>query len=598
MVVDPDLQSVQEARQLVVKAAEAQKLLAQFSQEQIDAVVAAVAEAGRQHAEPLARLAVEETTYGMVADKVRKNTFAAEDVYRAIKGLKTVGIIREDRAKGVFEVAEPMGVVAAMIPCTNPTSTAIFKALIALKGRNTIVMSPHPAAVRCIQESARILSEAAVKAGAPEGSISCLSLPTMEATQELMRHRLTAVILATGSAGLVRAAYSSGKPAYGVGPGNVPAYIHSSANVRKAVADILAGKSFDNGTVCASEQTMVVDQAIADRVRAEAERQGGLFLAPQQAEAVARVLVLPNFRINPKLVGHSAQSIAQAAGISVPAHTRVLVVPIDGIGKQHPLSAEKLSPVLAFYVVNDCQGGMDACRRLLEFGGLGHTLAVHATDEHVIREFALRMPASRILINTPTTHGSVGDSANLEPSLSLGCGTWGGNITTDNISVMHLLNIKRVAYEVRPVNPGEAEETAVRTASAAPVMSASVPAAPGAAGAAVPDQAEIARVVDRFLARRGTAAPAPASKVCPAMSGDSSVGQPPVCPCVSSTAKTAARPAAENPPPAPRPVDFVSEDDVRQAINKNEKIYVTPRAIITPSARDLGNPREIFVIVK
>jgi acetaldehyde dehydrogenase (acetylating) len=313
---------------------------------------------------------------------------------------------------------------------------------------------------------------------------------------------------------------------------------------------------------------------------------------------VARVLVLPNLRINPKLVGHSAEYIAREAGISVPVNTRVLVTPIDGIGKQHPLSTEKLSSVLAFYVVNDCQGGMDACRRLLEFGGLGHTLAIHATDERVIREFALQMPASRIVINSPATHGAVGDSTNLEPSMSLGCGTWGGNITTDNISVRHLLNIKRVAYEVRPVNPGEAGETAVRAASAVPVTSASVPTAPGASGSAVPDQAEIARIVDHFLARRGVVAPPQTSKPCPAMSGDSSAEQPAECPCASSTDKKAAQPAAETPPPAPKPVDFVSEDDVRQAINKNEKIYVTPRAIITPSARDLGNPREIFVVVK
>jgi len=601
-VVDSDLQSIQEVRQLVVKAAEAQKVLAQFSQEQTDAVVAAMAAAGQQQAEALARLAVEETTYGVVADKVRKNTFASEDLYQAIKGLKTVGIIREDRAKGIFEVAEPVGVVAAMIPSTNPTSTAIFKALIALKGRNAIVMSPHPSAVRCVLESARILAEAAVKAGAPEGCIGCLSLPTMEATQELMRHRLTAVILATGSGGLVRAAYSSGKPAYGVGPGNVPAYIHSSANIRKAVADVLTGKSFDNGTLCSSEQTMVVDQAIADRVRAETERQGGFFLDKQQAEVLGRVLVLPNFRINPKLVGHSAQDIAREAGIAVPANTRVLVAPLDGIGKQHPLSAEKLSPVLAFYVVNDCHGATDVCRRLLEFGGLGHTLAVHATDERVIREFALKMPASRILINTPATHGSVGDSTNLEPSLSLGCGSWGGNITTDNITVIHLLNIKRVAYEVRPVNPAEAGETTARVVAAAPPMlSGPVAAPPTGSGAALPEQAEIARIVDRFLARRGVTAPAaPAStgKPCPVISGDSTAGGPAECPCASAADKIVARPAAENLLPPPKPVDFVSEDDVRQAISKNAKIYVTPRTIITPSARDLGNPREIFVVVK
>src|SRR5579863_1675520 len=273
-MLDRDLESIQEARRLVEQAAKAQEVLAQFSQEQTDAVVQAMAEAARRHAEPLARLAVEETTYGVVADKVEKNLFSARDVYAAIKSLKTAGVIREDKENGVVEVAVPAGVVAAIIPCTNPTSTAIFKALIALKGRNAIVMSPHPSAVRCIAETARVMAEAAQQAGAPEGSIGCLSQPTMEATEELMRHRSTAIILATGGAGLVRAAYSSGKPALGVGPGNVPAYVHQSANLAKAAADIVTGKCFDNGTICSSEQHMVVDQAIAEPFRAEVVKQG------------------------------------------------------------------------------------------------------------------------------------------------------------------------------------------------------------------------------------------------------------------------------------------------------------------------------------
>src|SRR5579864_4177944 len=385
-MLDRDLESIQEARRLVEQAAKAQEVLAQFSQEQTDAVVQAMAEAARRHAEPLARLAVEETTYGVVADKVEKNLFSARDVYNAIRGLKTVGIVREDPENGVVEVAVPAGVVAAIIPCTNPTSTAIFKALIALKGRNAIVMSPHPAAVRCIQETARVMAEAALAAGAPEGCLSCLSQPTMEATQELMRHRSTAIILATGGAGLVRAAYSSGKPALGVGPGNVPAYVHSSANIPKAVGDILDGKTFDNGTICSSEQHMVVDQSIAERVKVETERQGGFFLSPEQAEAVSRLLILPNLRVNSKMVGQSAERIASEAGVRVASGTRALVAPLGGIGKQYPLSAEKLSPVLSFYPVKDWREGLDVCRRFLEFGGMGHTMAIHATDDHVIRE--------------------------------------------------------------------------------------------------------------------------------------------------------------------------------------------------------------------
>src|SRR3989454_3507850 len=602
--MDPDLESIQEARRLVEKAAEAQKVLERFSQEQIDAVVAAMAEAARQHAEPLARLAVEETTYGVVADKVEKNLFSARDVFNAIKNLKTVGVIREDAENGVVEVAVAAGVVAAIIPCTNPTSTAIFKALIALKGRNAIVMSPHPSAVRCIAESARVMYEAALRAGAPEGSVACLSHPTMEATQELMRHRLTAIILATGGAGLVRAAYSSGKPALGVGPGNVPAYIHSSANVPKAVADVLTGKCFDNGTICSSEQHMVVDAAVAEQVKAETEKQGGFFLDSQQAGRVARLLILPSFRVNAKMVGQSAERIAREAGISIPPGTRALVAPLEGVGRQYPLSAEKLSPVLSFYVVKDWREGLEVSTRLLEFGGMGHTMALHATDESVIREFALKAPAFRLVVNTPAPHGSIGHSTKLFPSMSLGCGTPGGNITSDNISPMHLVNIKRLAYERRPVNrPGDAAQASIRRAeeAAAPQVSPppggtykspsprSAPATSFTAPPAQPDPAEISRIVARFLSAQAKT---------PGASQASGSGSP------SGTAGAASgtpSPRSAGPTPqaaAPPPVDFVSEEDVRAAIKKGEKIYVGPRTIITPSARDLGEPREIFVMMK
>src|SRR5579863_594685 len=472
-MLDRDLESIQEARRLVEQAAKAQEVLAQFSQEQTDAVVQAMAEAARRHAEPLARLAVEETTYGVVADKVEKNLFSARDVYAAIKSLKTAGIIREDPENGVVEVAVPAGVVAAIIPCTNPTSTAIFKALIALKGRNAIVMSPHPAAVRCIQETARVMAEAALAAGAPEGCLSCLSQPTMEATQDLMRHRSTAIILATGGAGLVRAAYSSGKPALGVGPGNVPAYIHSSADVPKAVGDIITGKSFDWGTICSSEQHMVVDKGVEQQVRLEAARQGGFFLNADQAAAVARVLILPNFRVNGKMVGQSPERIAREAGFSVPPETRALIAPLDGIGRDHPLSAEKLSPVLSFMIVADWREGLNVCRRLLEFGGMGHTMSLHARDDQVVRSMALELPAFRLVVNSPAPHGSVGWTTNLTPSMSLGCGTPGGNITSDNISPMHLVNIKRLAYERRPANHDHvgASAAAVPRESAPPRVS-------------------------------------------------------------------------------------------------------------------------------
>jgi len=575
--LDRDLESVRQARRLVEKAAEAQKILADFSQAQIDAVVRAAAEAASGHAEPLARLAVEETTYGKVADKVEKNLFAARGVYSAIKELKTVGVIREDPEHGIVEIAVPAGVVAAIIPCTNPTSTAIFKALIALKGRNAIVMSPHPSAVRCIQESARVMYEAAIKAGAPEGSIGCLSLPTTEATQELMKHRLTAIILATGGAGLVKAAYSSGKPALGVGPGNVPAYIHSSADVRKAVADILEGKCFDNGTICSSEQHMVVDAAIADQVRAETTRQGGFFLTVEQAAAVARVLILSNFRVNAKMVGQSAERIAQEAGFSVLAGTRALVAPLQGIGREHPLSAEKLSPVLSFLAVKDWHEGLDVCRRLLEFGGMGHTMAIHAREEQVIRALALELPAFRLVVNTPAPHGSVGWSTDLFPSMSLGCGTPGGNITSDNLSPLHLINIKRLAYERRPVTRAEASPR-TGTTSLASVTSPTIV-----------DRAEIARIVDRFLS--GRAQNPAVSAGAAALAAPPGPPNPLADPVAAASSAGRAREAA-----GAKPVEFVSEDDVRRALTKGQKICVSRRTIITPSARDLGEAREVFFL--
>ena len=614
--MDRDLESIQEARRLIEKAAEAQKVLAGYNQAQIDDVVRACAEGAQANAEPLARLAVEETTYGKVEDKVEKNLFCARDVYNAIKGIKTVGVIREDPEAGIVEMAVPAGVVAAIIPVTNPTSTAIFKALIAIKGRNSVVMSPHPNAARCIQETARVMSEAAAKAGAPEGAIACLRLPTMEATNELMRNRRTAIILATGGSGLVRAAYSSGKPALGVGPGNVPAYIHSSADVPKAVGDILAGKSFDWGTICSSEQHMVVDKAVADQARLETERQGGFFLTPEQAAAVARVLIMPDFRVNGKMVGQSPERIAREAGFSVPPGTRALVAPLDGIGREHPLSAEKLSPVLSFYPVADWREGLDVCKRLLEFGGMGHTMALHARDDQVIRTMALELPAFRLVVNTPSPHGSVGWTTNLSPSMSLGCGTPGGNITSDNISPMHLVNIKRLAYERRPVDhahaghqvparPAAVEPREIRAAEPSRVNPAPAtnPAAAGGSRVTVMDRDEIARIVDRFLTARGKVPGAPPDSRAGASSCGCAVPAQPSAPGSAGGGGIAAAASHEQTPPGkasvitparPKPVDFVCEDDVRRALTKGEKILVGPRTIITPAARDLGQSGEVF----
>jgi acetaldehyde dehydrogenase (acetylating) len=445
---DKDLFSVQQARSLASRAREAQQVLAGFSQEQVDRIVAAMAAGARDEAERLARLAHEETGFGNVKDKTLKNLFCAVDVHASIRDMRTVGILREDPARRVVEIAEPMGVVAAVIPSTNPTSTAIYKALISVKARNACVMSPHPAAERCILEAMKAMHAPAVAAGLPADALASMTAVTLEGTQELMRHRDTGVILATGGVGLVRAAYSSGRPAYGVGPGNVPAYIERSADVPKAVRDVIAGKTFDNGTLCSSEQSIVCDEVIKDQVVAEVKANGGYFLAETEIAAVSRVVVTPQRLANPEIVGKPATFIAEKAGLRVPPETRVLVAPLAGVGRDYPLSCEKLSPVLAFYVVKDWHEGCERCLQLLRFGGTGHTLGIHSRDDAVIREFALKKPVYRIVVNTQTAMGATGYTTGLAPSMSLGCGAYAGNITSDNITPLHLINIKRLAYEL------------------------------------------------------------------------------------------------------------------------------------------------------
>lgn len=447
-LTDKDLLSVQEARSLAARAHAAQQTLAGFSQEQVDRIVAAMAEAARAEAERLAQLAHEETGFGNVKDKTLKNLFSAVDVHDYIRSLRTVGILREDPLARVVEIAEPMGVVAAVIPSTNPTSTAICKALISIKARDACVMSPHPSAQRCIFETAQVMRHAALAAGLPADALSCMTQVSLEGTQELMRCRDTGVVLATGGIGLVRAAYSSGKPAYGVGPGNVPAYVEKTADVPKAVRDVVNGKTFDYGTLCSSEQALVCDQAIREQVVEELRRNGGYFLSEAESTAVARVVVTPQRLANPEIVGRPAPVIAAKAGIQVPPDTRVLVAPLAGVGRDHPLSIEKLSPVLAFYVVKDWHEGCERCLQLLRYGGTGHTLGIHSRDDAVIREFALRKPVFRIVANTQTSMGATGYTTGLAPSMSLGCGAYAGNITSDNITPLHLINIKRLAYEL------------------------------------------------------------------------------------------------------------------------------------------------------
>jgi acetaldehyde dehydrogenase (acetylating) len=586
---DKDLVSIGEARQLVRRAKAVQPALAEFTQEQIDRIVDAMAAAVAPHAEALAKAAVDETGYGVVQDKVHKNKFAAERVYQFIKPMKTVGVVRRIEDRKVIEIAEPFGVVAAIIPSTNPTSTAIYKILIALKARCPIVLSPHPSAAKCISRVAEIMEAAARAAGMPEGAIGWMQTVSLEGTQELMKAREVAVILATGGMGLVRAAYSAGKPAYGVGPGNAPAFIERSADVTKAVRDILTGKTFDNGLLCSSENSVVADAPVAEAVKAEFLKQGGYFLSAAEAAAVAKVLVSPQRLPNPALVGKPATYIAAQCGITVPATTRALIAPLEGVGRDYPLSIEKLCPVLSFYVVKDWQEGCERCKQILRYGGMGHTMSIHSKNDDIILQFGLHKPAYRIVVNSPTTHGSIGLTTGLDPAMTLGCGGYGGNITSDNISPMHLLNIKRLAYETTPA-PRSSSIKDESQAGVTPAQGVPAPvssAAPGGGSRGLSAETLRSRI-DSFLASRGFT-PGGGS---PAVSQASAPPPPP------PPAPPALPPPA--PPEAPvespqTPAEFVCEEDVRQALKANRKILLGERTIVTPSARDLGEQHHVFV---
>jgi acetaldehyde dehydrogenase (acetylating) len=570
---DKDLASISEARTLVRRAKAVAPVLAEFSQERIDAIVDAMAAAATPHAEALARLACEETGYGVVADKIQKNLFASEKIYTFIRPMKTVGVIRRLDDRKVVEIAEPFGVVAAIVPTTNPTSTALYKILISMKARCPIVISPHPSAVRCITRSAELMNEAARRAGAPEGAINWMSTVTLEGTQELMKARETAVILATGGMGLVRAAYSAGKPAYGVGPGNAPAYIERSADVAKAVDDIVTGKTFDNGLLCSSENSVVCDAPLVDEVKRQFVANGAHFLSRSEIDVLGKLLVTPQRLPNPALVGKPATFIAQQAGITVPAGTRVLIAELAGVGRDYPLSIEKLCPVLSFYAVADWKEGCERCIQILRYGGMGHTMSIHSRNEDVILQFGLKKPAFRIVVNTPTTLGSIGLTTSLDPSMTLGCGGWGGNITSDNIGPQHLLNIKRLAYETSPAPRRATVGTPVR-AEALPKG----PHAPQPAGIAAES---LARRIDQFLASRGYVPPAAA-----APKG--------VAAAVETSPSPSAAPASAKKESA-KPTDFVCEEDVRQAVRHGRQIVVGERTIVTPAARDLGEQHRVFV---
>src|SRR5437870_11298652 len=586
MSADKDLISVQQARDLVEAAHRAQTELVRLDQARIDRICEAMAKAALRESPRVAALAVEETGYGIPADKQEKNRFAAEDVWNYFKNLRTVGVVSE--TKDVVEIASPRGVVASIIPSTNPTSTAIFKILIAIKSRNAIVLSPHPSAARCINETAKVMREAGVKEGLPADAIGCMTTATIEGTEALMKHKLTAVILATGGIGLVRAAYSSGKPAFGVGPGNVPVLIERTADVPKAVQDILTGKCFDNGTICASEQAIVVDAPIEMAVREQFKLQGGHFVSASEADQLAKIVATSQRTLNPMIVGKSVEAIAKMAGISAPPGTRCLIADVAGVGRDFPLSMEKLSPILAFYVEDGIERGAARCNEVLHYGGMGHTAGIHTRSREAAIRYGAEMPASRITVNTPTTHGAIGFSTALPPSMTLGCGSWGGNVTSDNVSPLHLMDIKRVAFETRAVaskRPAVAAQTAALPAQPV-VVSRPDTTSTRSGGTPKVSREEIAAIVDRFLANRQPepASPlsAPPSNAQPASgAGGNGVSTQPVSPRSQSS-------------DGHKAADFVSEDDVRRAIQKGEKIYVSDKTIITPSARDIGDPAEVF----
>jgi len=495
-MLDKDLLSIQEVRTKVEKAWQAWQKYRTFSQEQIDAIVERAAAAARANARRLAEMAVEETGYGNAKDKYIKNLLNCDWLPRRMRGMKTIGVLRELPDQKLVEIGVPVGVIAAILPTTNPTSTAIYKTLISLKAGNAIVISPHARAHKCTCATAAILYKAAVEAGAPEEIIQCIDNATMEGTNALMKHERTGVILSTGGAGIVKAAYSSGKPAFGVGPGNVPVLVDTSADLEDAIPKIVTGKSFDYGTVCSSEQAVVAEASMRDRIMSLLKANHAYFCTDAQKEALGKLLVMPNWSINPQCVGQAPTKLAKMAGFEVPPDTTILCAEIGGVGKQHPLSMEKLSPVLALLFVPDFAKAMDACYGLLKFGGLGHTAVIYSQDDARIRQFGMRMPAMRVLVNTPAPQGSTGITTNIFPGMTLGCGAEAGNITSDNVGPQHLINIKRLSYVVR--KPEEAFEMPLdinQAPSGAPIEY----------GAGPIDRNTLVAAVERYLESRGIA---------------------------------------------------------------------------------------------
>lgn len=443
---DKDLLSMQEVRELVGAAKKAQQELAEKSQEEVDRIVRSIANAGVRNARRLAQMAHEDTGFGVVEDKVIKNVFASRGVYEYIKDMKTIGELGRDEEKKLRIIAVPVGVIAGLIPSTNPTSTALFKSEIAIKAGNAIVFSPHPSALRCIQETVKVIRQAIAEAGGNENLVSCISIPTMQATDNLMKHPDTAMILATGGSAMVRAAYSSGTPAIGVGPGNGPAYIERTADIPLAVKRIIDSKTSTTAPSVPPSSRSSVMPTCVPAIQAEMEKQGAYFLNSEERAKLGKFILRANGTMNPEIVGRSVQTIAKLAGLDIPQSARVLVADEDGVGRGHPYSNEKLGPILAFFTGTDYKDVCDICCTVLRYEGKGHTFSMHTKDEKIVDYFAHRIPASRFMVNTPSALGGIGASTGLMPSLTLGCGAVGGSATSENVGPMNLLDKRYVAY--------------------------------------------------------------------------------------------------------------------------------------------------------
>ncbi len=501
---DPDLRSIQQARELVTAARAALRTFQFASQQQVDRICEAMVAAAMREAGRLGQLAHDETGFGYPAHKKLKNEFASQGVWESIKDVPTCGVLRRDEARGITEIGWPVGVLCALTPSTNPTSTAIFKILIAIKARNAIVVAPHPSARKSTAEAVRVMAEAAQAEGLPAGMISCMTELTLAGTNALMNHRDTAMILATGGPGMVKAAHSCGKPALGVGPGNVPAYVDRSAHIVRAAQMIVESKSFDCSTICATEQVVIADRPIAERLKAEMQARGAQWLTKAEADRLGAVMFRDNGMMLAQYVGRTPQELGKAAGITVPDSTRILVADLAGVGPDHPLSREKLTTVLGFMVEDGWRAGCERAMQLLTFGGDGHSVVIHARDDEAILAFGIEKPAFRILVNTWGSLGGVGATTGLRPSLTLAPGGIGGAVVSDNITVEHVLNVKRIAHHHTPP-PEVARAHGGRTADAVP-DEATEPA-PTAQPGGDADAALIEQAVRQILAELGQREP-------------------------------------------------------------------------------------------